>query len=835
MKIIKKTTAALATVVILLTNTVFCYANGYDTVKVTSQTDYRMNYSDTAKFSVKNGTYTKGQNTYGAKVYTVEASPKTTTVMASGGKSIYGSKTLSSILSQTDTGGKTAIAAINADFFSLTTGIPLGVQITDGRLVATNTIDYDKAQGRVSVGFKADGSTVFGVPEFDISVTVDDFTIKVNQINRQNNYTNNVLLFTSDFGDKTLWGVSEKAENYDVIVLETESPLGVDGKFECYYSAYYENINTPLDIEKNKIYICAPTGTFKNFKVPLYQEYEGEKVYSDESYVTVTEKTGRWKGVVNAVGGGNLLVNNGQIRYPSTYDTSIKNTFTSRTAFGVKADGTYVFYAAERSSGISGVWMDAVAQAMFNMGCVYAVNLDGGGSTTVYADTGYGAKLQNKCQDGTQRKIANALLLLSDESAPEIVEDFEGEKQLTETFEGTNLITASVVKENAYTGTGALKLEYSLKGIGNSVGTEFAPINIEKYKMLSVSVDAAKSGVIVEAKLKKDDKVFTRTVTSTNADGYSRYQVDVSDAAELIGFNLNYKLSAKNRNTVYIDRIVGLGADMSADTFAPTVSIKNKDGKINVTATEPLFSAGVDKGGAEIIVDDGDLIRGNTLDTAKYSNDKVHKTRIDVTDTLGNRAVSYQLFKTANYTAPLPFADMNDSKWDALAIRYCYENGIINGIKENGTFVFKGEKNITRAEFCKMIVSHKNLDINSYVGVTLPYADAQDIPKWALLYVKAAYAEGIMVGSKTNDGIKFYPNDDITRAEAATALDRLITKDTRLINNIKYTDEANFAKWSKKYIESATTQGLFKGDKDGKFLPEKNLTRSESATLMSRL
>ena len=178
---------------------------------------------------------------------------------------------------------------------------------------------------------------------------------------------------------------------------------------------------------------------------------------------------------------------------------------------------------------------------------------------------------------------------------------------------------------------------------------------------------------------------------------------------------------------------------------------------------------------------------------------------------------------------------MNDTKWDALAIRYCYENGIINGIKENGTLYFKGADNVTRAEFCVMIVNHKKLDINSYVGVTLPYTDADSIPKWALLYVKAAYAEGIMTGSKTKDGITFSPNADITRAEAASALDRLIVKDSRLKASTKYTDAKSFAKWAKPYIESTTAQGLFMGDKDGNFLPTKNLSRSESAVLMSKL
>ncbi len=832
----KRATAALATVAILLTTTVFCFADGYDTVKVSAKTDYRLNYSATANLSVKTGTYTKYNNTYGAKVYTVEASPKTTSIVASSGKSVYGAKTLSNIISQTDTGTKTVAAAINADFFDIkVTGLPLGVQITDGRLVATNQLDHDKANGRTSVGFKADGSTVFGTPEFDISAPIDDYTVKVDKVNRQNNYTNHVLLFTSDFGDKTYWGTNASGSNYDVIVFETDGPLGVDGKVDLYFYDFLQNISSPLDIEQDKFYLCAPTGYFKGFQVPPHQIIEGYKVYSDDSFVTVTEKTGKWKGVKNAVGGGNMLINGGVIRYPSTYDSSIKNTYTSRSAFGVKADGTYVFYAAERNtaSGNAGVWMDAVAQAMYDMGCVYAINLDGGGSTTLVADTGGGAALQNKCQDGAQRKIANALLLLSNETAPEIIEDFEGEKEFTEGYEGTNLLTATVTKDGAYTGSGALKLEYVLRGYGNSVSVSFAPIDVSKYKMLSLAVNEMGSGVRIDAKLKNGKKQITRTVLKGNEKSYVRAQIDVSDATELVGFDVVYELAAINRNYVLIDRIVGLGADMSADTTAPQLKVSSKNQKIKVEAKKPVFTSAADV--SEITVDDGELLRTNELDTSTYSADKIHKARVDAIDILGNRAVSYQLFKTAKYSAAQPFADMNDTKWDALALRYCYENGIINGIKENGTLNFKGEKNVTRAEFCVMAVGSKKLDINKYVGVTLPFEDVDEIPKWALLYAKAAYAEGIMTGSKSGDKLYFYPNADITRKEAASVVDRLLTKDTRLVGVVKYADEGDFEKWAKKYIQSASTQGLFMGNTEGKFLPNKSLTRSEAAVVMSKL
>ncbi len=822
--IIKRITAILTVAVMMAGSIVFCYAYSYDTVKIKSQSYYKLNYGNTAKFSSKTGTYTKNGETTNAKVYTVEASPKTTSVVASSGAYHYGAETLSDIISKTDIGNKRVAAAINADFFDMwVTGLPFGVQITNGRIVATNNAKYDKEEERVSVGFKADGSTVFGTPEFDMSLTVDDFNIKIDKINQRNNYTNYVLLFNSDYESKTYWGTNQSGGTYDVMVLKTNKALTISDKIDCKFDSFLPNLTSPVDIEKGKLYICAPSGFFSGF----------DKNSTKTSYVTIKEKTGRWKNVINAVGGGNFLVNHGQMRYPSTFDDDIKNVKTSRSAFGVKADGTYVFYTAEhnKNAGTTGVWMEAVAQAMYNMGCVYAINLDGGGSTTIAADVGDGIKIKNKCQDGSQRKVANALLLVTDELPSVVVEDFESERKLTEVYSGTNLVTASLDNNNAFTGESALKLKYSLSGKGNSVAVKFDPINVSKYKYLSIATNGV--GVTISARLKNKNKEFLRPITSGADKGYVRSQINVSDATSLVGFVLTY--NKKNTGTVLIDRIVGLTTDLRGDVTAPQMTVAANAKKLAVGATEPPFAAGVDKKSIEITVDREKPLQTNVISTGAYSNDRIHKAKITVTDILGNRALAYQLFKSPTYNSPLPFADMNDSKWDALAIRYCYENGIVNGIKENGVYYYKGNKNITRTEFCVMAVNNKKLDVNKYVGVKLPYKDAGSIPKWALLYVKAAYAEGLMIGSQTAEGLVFSPNSEITRQEAAAVVDRLINIDTRLNSVKKYADEADISNWAKSHVESVTRHGLFGGDDQGRFLPKKSLSRSESAVVMSKL
>ena len=74
---------------------------------------------------------------------------------------------------------------------------------------------------------------------------------------------------------------------------------------------------------------------------------------------------------------------------------SVSGTYAQWTAFGQKADGTYVFFTSEGgSTGVSSrsLTLKDVAAAMMKMGCVNVIRMDGGGSTAMYvSNTGSGS------------------------------------------------------------------------------------------------------------------------------------------------------------------------------------------------------------------------------------------------------------------------------------------------------------------------------------------------------------------------------------------------------------------------------------------------------------
>lgn len=98
-------------------------------------------------------------------------------------------------------------------------------------------------------------------------------------------------------------------------------------------------------------------------------------------------------------------------------------TRASRTAIGIKADGTVVMLMVDgRQAPYSvGMTMAEVGAAMESLGCVQAVNLDGGGSSTFATqregepenDTSAGLTLRCRPSDGYERKVSNTIMVLS--------------------------------------------------------------------------------------------------------------------------------------------------------------------------------------------------------------------------------------------------------------------------------------------------------------------------------------------------------------------------------------------------------------------------------------
>ena len=122
--------------------------------------------------------------------------------------------------------------------------------------------------------------------------------------------------------------------------------------------------------------------------------------------------------VKEAVGGGAFLIKDGEIVYPD-----VQEALNPRTAVGIKADGTVVFYEVDgRQAPYSlGMRLYDLAAIMKDLGCVDAMSLDGGGSSTFATqregeanDNGSaGLTIRNRPSDGYERTVSSSIMVIS--------------------------------------------------------------------------------------------------------------------------------------------------------------------------------------------------------------------------------------------------------------------------------------------------------------------------------------------------------------------------------------------------------------------------------------
>ncbi|RJE72948.1 hypothetical protein BGP76_03090 [Reichenbachiella sp. MSK19-1] len=113
-----------------------------------------------------------------------------------------------------------------------------------------------------------------------------------------------------------------------------------------------------------------------------------------------------------AVGGGPILLKNNELITdygPEMFQSDITTSKAPRTAIGYTADNKVIMVVVDgRQTHSKGVTLPYLAKIMKGLGCVDAMNLDGGGSSVMAANK----EVINQPSDGTERKVATALMLV---------------------------------------------------------------------------------------------------------------------------------------------------------------------------------------------------------------------------------------------------------------------------------------------------------------------------------------------------------------------------------------------------------------------------------------
>ena len=153
------------------------------------------------------------------------------------------------------------------------------------------------------------------------------------------------------------------------------------------------------------------------------------------------------------------------------------------------------------------------------------------------------------------------------------------------------------------------------------------------------------------------------------------------------------------------------------------------------------------------------------------------------------------------------FKDINPNDWyfDYISIAYSY--GLLQGFPDGS---FRPNQPITREQFAGILARTTTI----LTGNTLPYIDAADVSDWAFNYVYTVLATNWMHGDLNGT---FRPKSEITRAEAAAAMCRILGRgdtNARSIESVLdyvliFPDSANPMVWYYFYVLEATNSHWF--------------------------
>ena len=125
-----------------------------------------------------------------------------------------------------------------------------------------------------------------------------------------------------------------------------------------------------------------------------------------------TETRPSLRGVRTALSGGPVLVHEGkrQRHKPTSesYEFSSMTERHPRSAIGWSSEAYYLVEVDGRQQSSDGMTLNELSAFFIELGCEEAINLDGGGSATLW----FGGRVRNRPCDGEERPVANALVVL---------------------------------------------------------------------------------------------------------------------------------------------------------------------------------------------------------------------------------------------------------------------------------------------------------------------------------------------------------------------------------------------------------------------------------------
>lgn len=676
---------------------------------------------------------------------------------------IYGGLTLSGCIAYAESLGYHVVAAVNTDYFN-STKVPLGMVVENGVYKSSPT-------GEAAVLFLPEGKTqVVKEPQVEITLTNhgsdtdpthNGQTVSLTNFNKTRTASGGMVLYSEYFSTVST-RTSGEGWNVRFRVVEGEE-MTPAGTLELEVVECLEG-SAPVAIGEDHLVLTAhaDSGYRANFeKFSVGDRVTLQTTCSDPALAAAEQVTGC----------GNVLVENGMVTDPAAWDKDIAGV-NPRTVLGVKADGTLLLYVIDgRKANYSrGVSLEMIANELKALGCVDAVNLDGGGSSAMSVQLPGNASCitVNSPSDGKERSCGAYLLLVSDEKQTGRPAYLHLQQDGALILAGSSMDLSSLATD---------------KGL--------YPVTAPNDVSLKAQRGTVQNGVYQAPNVAGTDTVTLRSPT-TGADGTGSIHV--------------------------VDRVSGLsvkdeeGRSITAITVEPGETVQLTPNVYqygrSVVSTRNAFTYTVE-GDVGAITADGLFTAGEQYGLSG-----------SVTITGGGQTV------TLPVKLPVVFEDMKGS-WAEEFVTSLQERGIVNGTSEK---TFSPDATIRRGDFMLMLYNaagkpeftgdsgFTDVPADAYYATAVAWAKEQGIA--------AGMGDGLFdpAGTLTREQAfaficRALPILNVTYTDADPA-----TLDS-------FSDSADLAEYARTPAATLVSLQVVSGS-DGKLTPKAELTRAQMARIL---
>ncbi|MGC8654750.1 MAG: phosphodiester glycosidase family protein, partial [Candidatus Kryptoniota bacterium] len=479
---------------------------------------------------------------------------------------LTGFETTSGMANRNNWDGHYVVGAINGDFFGT---VPINVQVKNGEIL-------QRPIYKSTIGFDDSNHPVLGIVAFSGALIVNGHSHSIDGIN-ETRYTNSLIMYNNFIGTTTgtnQWGTEVAAHPID--------SWFVNDTVKCVVDSIVSGVGNMI-IPKGGL-VLSGHGSAADFLSSNTLIHDTIKIV-----ISLTPSCSRLK---EMLGGFPRIVYNGSDFVDQGYQIENGPSHTyerhPRTGVGFSRDSSklYLVTVDGRQPGFSiGMTLHEFARLMLDLGCYQAINLDGGGSTTMVVR---GSIVNSPSEP--ERSVSNSLMVISSAKTDGNVTSIRMEPRQIRIFSGDSLKLNVVAMDKYYnpipfdTSLLAIYVDSSLGAVKN--GNYFVAGRHLDSGYVYVKYGSAVDSIFVVVKVLKFVTISPRAATvdtvreikfrlrAYDTDGMER----VVDSRKILWYVQNSGVGRMDSNGVFrgisegVTQVIGSYSNLS-DTASVRVEI----------------------------------------------------------------------------------------------------------------------------------------------------------------------------------------------------------------------------------------------------------------------